>query len=370
MVRWLPTALTLLLLLATVGSVQSVAQDLLPEVPSTPEQDSLIAIGIHWHDRKDYDEAIEFYKKALQKNPANTVALYELAYSQYEKGEKEEALQTAMEGTRYRSQMLPQLYMVIANIHDDQGEPEKAVEIYQKALTASPDLFLLHYNLGLTFARMSRGKEAEASFQQALRLYPFHPSSHMALAQLWMARGLHTPALMAYTHFLILEGGTERAQQAAAVVEEIITGRMNQKNNEKNVVYLSGSSDTSEGNFRVQEGALALMGQLNKMLDSTLVDSLGTYRTDLDKYIKNIRAAVDLIAEAAEKNPVATSFTQQFYLPWYSEIVRLNHVQAFCHLVAANSMIPGAESWLTEHQEEVEAFANWMKEYRPVKPIK
>ncbi|KXK57165.1 MAG: tetratricopeptide repeat protein [Chlorobi bacterium] len=370
MVRWLPTALTLLLLLATFGSVQSVAQDLLPEVPSTPEQDSLIAIGVHWHDRKDYDEAIEFYKKALQKNPANTIALYELAYSQYEKGEKEEALQTAMEGTRYRSQMLPQLYMVIANIHDDQGEPEKAVEIYQEALAASPDFFLLHYNLGLTFARMSRGKEAEASFQQALRLYPFHPSSHMALAQLWMARGLHAPALMAYTHFLILEGGTERAQQAAAVVEEIITGRINQKNNEKNKIYLSGSSDTSEGNFQLQEGALALMGHLNKLLDSALVDSVGAYRTDLDKYIKNIRAAVDLVAEAAEKNPVATSFTQQFYLPWYSEIVRLNHVQAFCHLVAANSMIPGAESWLTEHQKEVKAFANWMKEYRPVKPIK
>lgn len=362
MIRWLFTTL-LFLSIATFSN----AQDLLPEVPSTPEQDSLIAIGITWHDRKDYNEAIEFYKKALQKNPANATALYELAYSQYEQGDLEDALETALEGARYNSPILPRLYMVIANIYDDQEEPEKAVEIYHKAIAIRPDFYLLHYNLALTLTRMRQGKEAETSLHKALQLNPFHPSSHLLLAQLWMGRNVRIPALMAYTHFLLLEGGTKRASEAATVVEKIISGAGNRSDKEKNVIYLNSSPDTSEGNFTVQEMSLSLFATTDELLEAALVDSLGAYRTNLDKYIKQISSAVRLIAGAEEKMTASASFTQQFYLPWYSEMVRLNHVEVFCHLVAVNCMIPGAESWLTEHQEEVKAFTSWLKEYRASK---
>lgn len=363
MIRWL-LATALFLSAAAVGS----AQDLLSEVPSTPEQDSLIAIGIRWHDRKDFDQAIEFYQKALQKNPANTRALYELAFSHYAQGELEEALQTAMEGARYNSAILPELYMIIASVYDDQEASEQAIETYHKAIAISPKFFLLHFNLALALTRAEQGREAEASLQEALRLNPFHPSSHLLLAQHWVARNLRVPALMAYTHFLILEGGTQRAQDAAAVVVEILEGGTDkQSSKEKNVINLSSSSDTSEGNFTMQETTLSLFAATNRIVESALVDSLGVYRTNLDQYIQQLRSAVRLITDATQKNTPAVSFTQQFYLPWYSEIVRLNHLDVFCHLVAANCMIPGAESWLTEHQEEKKAFTSWIKEYRTPK---
>lgn len=366
MIRWLFTT-PLFLVIATFSN----AQDLLPEVPSTPEQDSLIAIGIRWHDRKDYNEAIEFYQKALQKNPANVTALYELAYSQYEKGDLQEALQTAMEGVRYNSPTLPRLYMMIANIYDDRKESDKAVEIYQKAIAISPDFHLLHYNLALTLTRMRQGREAETSLQKALQLNPFHTSSHLLLAQLWMARNLRIPALMAYTHFLLLEGGTKRAGEAAAMVGIILEGKGQGSfvSRSDNTINLSAAGDTSEGDFRTAEGMISTFGLVYEVMGEGLADSAGILLTDLDRFQRKMKTAVEIIGkEQASKTLVApASFTQQFYLPWYSQVVRLNYVEVFCYLVAANCMIPGAESWLTEHQEEVTAFTKWIKEYRTPK---
>lgn len=366
MMRWLFTTF-LFLFIATFSN----AQDLLPEVPSTPEQDSLIAIGITWHDRKDYNEAIEFYKKALQKNPANATALYELAYSQYEQGNLEDALETALEGARYNSPILPRLYMVIANIYDDQEEPEKAVEVYQKAIAIHPDFYLVHFNLALTLTRMDQGKEAEISLQKALRLNPFHPSSHLLLAQLWLARNVRIPALMAYTHFLLLEGGTKRAGDAATMVGVILEGKGQGSfvSRSGNTINLSAAGDTCEGDFRIAEAMISTFGLVYESVGEGLADSAGIILTDLDRFRRKLKTAIEVIGkEQVSKTPVAlTSFTQQFYLPWYSEMVRLNHVEVFCHLVAANCMIPGAESWLTEHQEEVKAFTSWIKEYRAPK---
>ena len=49
--------------------------------------DDLVEEGIKYHDKGDYDKAIETYKKALEINPESTLVNYEIALSYFSKGD-------------------------------------------------------------------------------------------------------------------------------------------------------------------------------------------------------------------------------------------------------------------------------------------
>src|SRR2546426_8225165 len=48
--------------------------------------------GTKAHDRKEYEKAVELYREALDMDPLNDVAYYELAFSYAEMGEQTKAL--------------------------------------------------------------------------------------------------------------------------------------------------------------------------------------------------------------------------------------------------------------------------------------
>ncbi len=86
---------------------QKIAKPTLTPKPVTDAQKAIIQDGIKLHDQKQFDGAIKKYEQVLAENPDATFAIYELALSYYTKGDREKAVETAVRGTKYRSQELP-----------------------------------------------------------------------------------------------------------------------------------------------------------------------------------------------------------------------------------------------------------------------
>src|SRR3982751_6517568 len=125
-------SLAILLVIATVISAvsQRVDRPTLTAVPCTDAQKTAITAGTLLHDAKKYDDAIAKYQDVLTENPECMTALYELSMSYYFKGDKSKAMEAAYKGSKYKSDQLPLFYLTMANVLDDIGKGNEAVQVY------------------------------------------------------------------------------------------------------------------------------------------------------------------------------------------------------------------------------------------------
>ena len=159
---------TFVLALCSALSAQKVQKPTLTPKPPTTAQENLIKQGIALHDAKKYDEAIALYQKVLDENPDCVFAIYEMALSYYNKKDFVKTVEVAMQGLKYDSDQLPLFYGMVANVWDDKGNPEKAIELYkdgikilEKLENSDHHLSSMYYNLGVTYFRQKEGAKGK-----------------------------------------------------------------------------------------------------------------------------------------------------------------------------------------------------------------
>ena len=114
-------------------------------IDATPDADSaarekamkLIQRGVKAHDAQRFDEAIEFYRKALEVSPLSAVTYYELSFSYGRMGEQAAALDAiiralALDPTK------DLFYITKANTLDDLGFRELALESTSTCSNSNP----------------------------------------------------------------------------------------------------------------------------------------------------------------------------------------------------------------------------------------
>jgi len=186
----------------------------LDPAPSTARQDSLLRVGLGYHDSGRYAEAIAAYESILEENPDNVIALHEISYSCMAKGDYERALSFAQRGLKYRSESLPLFYMNEGNALDNLGRPDEGIAAFRKGLASGQHRYLFLYNIGFAFYRKSELDSARAYFQGALVENPRHASSNFALAMVYNAKHKKAPEILALARFLMLEPDSPRSADA------------------------------------------------------------------------------------------------------------------------------------------------------------
>lgn len=86
----------------------------------------------------------------------------------------------------------------LANLLLEEGEGEKAIEAYGKALEAYPSFRRAHRNLGLAHVRLEQWDEAREHLKEALRLGDSEGLTYGLLGYCHLADGQHASALQAY----------------------------------------------------------------------------------------------------------------------------------------------------------------------------
>jgi len=129
-------------------------------------------------------EAIEYFKKALDLNPALFVALQNLgsAYRQQRRwDDARAALEKALSISAEDAEANYSLGMVFAQT----GNTDRASEYLHKALQLRPAYPEALNNLGILYLRTQRPEEAIASFEECIRKAPDFDQSYLNLAQVY-----------------------------------------------------------------------------------------------------------------------------------------------------------------------------------------
>jgi len=125
--------------------------------------------------QKDYDGGIALLKDALAKNPQDSNALYLIGLSYSKKQMYAEAIGALTQVTQLVPQF-PPAYFELGVCYQQQNDPEKALEYYQKNLDLDPTNVEGAYNSGLILFGLNRVDEALVRFEKALSLRPDDPA--------------------------------------------------------------------------------------------------------------------------------------------------------------------------------------------------
>lgn len=362
--------LTIVLFIFSVGFglAQNLEKPTLTPKPSTEAQKKLIDEGIALHDQKLYDDAIKRYEKVLAENPDNNIALYETAFSFYEKKDFENSLKYAYRLVKYKGKTGILGYGLIANILDDQNKPQEALNIYRKAIEILKDdpeykaqVGSLYLNMGITYARLNQYKEAREAEKKALE-YDFSlKSPHFILSEIYFGSNYRIPAMLASGKFLTSEVQTERAKRAAAIFNEVLSGgaKVGDKKDKINI-NLNSNAPKDEGDFDSIEMFLAFGSALNL---SNGKDKKNENKSAEDLLADRIETMIVNLEADSKKN--GKTFVGKNYYPFFIEMKRLGHVKAFANLVAVHLESQTAGQWLSQNMPKVEAFAQWAESFQP-----
>lgn len=132
--------------------------------------DQLLINALNAHKAGDHQKAESLYKKVLETNPKDDIALYTYGVLCIQMGKDDEALNLILKAV----QIAPAAdrYKNLADLYLKKGMKAEAVECYQKALKLDPYDPLLLYKIGLIFLQENLPNEAIQSLKIAFELMP------------------------------------------------------------------------------------------------------------------------------------------------------------------------------------------------------
>ena len=350
-------AIAILILLsgAVLGKEKLPKANRVPSAP-TAEQKALISEGILLHDAGQYDNAILKYKQVLEESPDVVEAIYELGFSYFYKKDYENALAVARRGAQYRSDMLPQFYVILGNTLDDIGRRGQAIDFYKAAIKQSPGTALLHFNLGLTLLRSGKNPEAKREVQQSLYLAPNHAGSHYVLASLYDRLGYRIPAILALSRFLLIEPDSQRSREALLMLDRLIGGGVskgNKPNEIKITLALTPQSRKDEGDFDPVEVAMSMSLAAAQMEEAK----------EQSSQFKLLAATYAVMAEVMSRT-AGNGFAARYYAPFYAEMDKRGYIEAFVGQAFQTARLAGSAGWTAGNNGKRREFQIWLTGYQ------
>jgi tetratricopeptide (TPR) repeat protein len=315
----------------------------------SPEAEELVRLGISYHDRADYETAIDYYNKALDLAPDHPVILYEMAFSYMYMGNSETALAVAEQGItaaeqRGMREVIPSLFDIKGSALDNLDRSAEAVEVYLTAMNqyGASNTFL-YYNLGLSYYRIEKRAESREALLQGLRLNPNHPSSNLLLGRISMEEGQKTQAFYAFCYFLLLEPNTDRAVQAYNTLLYLLA-------KQERVGFMDN------GTFTASDMVISL---------SFVLDDENAGKSDAEKTKAKLYYLLTSLEELKNSGKIERSAGDElywdFYAPFFNRIAVSGYFGTFCRYIALSSD-PGADDWIVNGREEIEGFFEWLNE--------
>lgn len=309
----------------------------------------LVKQGIEYHDKGEFDQAIETYKRALKIEPNSTLVHYELALSYSEIGNHKNAIKHCNFVIKQKQDHLIHAYVVKGSSLDDLGKSKKAIKVYKEGIETEGDHYLLYYNLGLTYFRLQDFKNAEPAILSAINNNYNHPSSHLMMAKLYHLKEKPVQSLLSSHFFLLLEPNSRRSKEAYAMLMDNFGGNVSKDKDEPNTININVNiSDDTQ--FAATELMISLLET-----KATLEEYKDKSKEDL--FIENTQSFFKMLGGLKKEGN--TGIWWDFYIPFFDDIAQSDHIDTFCHFISQSSN-ENSIKWLQENEEKITAFSEWL----------
>lgn len=316
------------------------------------DAETLVSEGISAYDTGDYAAAIAAFEEALEINPANYTAAYELALTHTAAGNLESCIDVAREHVRQVRDnpdyvhMHSQLSMLQASCHSQAGETQEALRVFRAALEKDPDDYGLNFNIAITLAQDGQSDAALEHILKAATVNPTHASPYYVLGSLYYDSGRVVEGLLAYFVFLQREFNTQRAGQAAQFAIELSFSSVSQEDESLviSLAHLEGSDDDPLLPLEMFLSLTAASKIEGDSIKEPVADSIAELLATFVSATNDLTEDVD-----------PESFVAKYLLPDVAAIADADIDEPFAWFVASTAGVQGADEWLDDNPEQVDA---------------
>ncbi len=174
-----------------------------------PELDPVVvytSLGFLYANRKLWREGIAAYKRALQLQPDCLDAYWSLAQIYSHLGDKEQELECWFQSLELKpDQAIAQGHYKLGKAFVEQGQPDRAISCYQRALQADAKLYEAYEDLGDIFLAQGTWEEARSYYEQALAQDPEQAWAYYKLGVMWLRQHKFTEAADEFRKCIDLE---------------------------------------------------------------------------------------------------------------------------------------------------------------------
>jgi tetratricopeptide (TPR) repeat protein len=310
----------------------------------TQEIDQLVNEGIKLHDQGEYQKAIAIYKKALAIDPNSSLVNYEIAFSYLSGKDYKNAELFSKKVLDLKQGHLLSAYISYGNALDLQGQSNKAIKAYEKAMK-SFDNYLLYYNHALTCQHVGLNKKAYESALKAITNHSSHASSHLLLSKIMDKEGSRIKAMLPLYFFLMLEPNSNRAAIEYQTLRNYIDHGVSQTSDKNISVVVPMDKDPDFG-------AAEMMVSLSKASNS-LEENQG--KPGLELFAENNESLFKILGELKKTN---SGFWWDFYVPFFYEMANKNLAKPYSYYISLSTG-EEANQWIEENEPDFEKFKAW-----------
>jgi tetratricopeptide (TPR) repeat protein len=317
----------------------------------------LIKEGIALHDKGEYEAAIAKFDRALILDPNDFNANYEKSSTLLYAGKFDESIVLSkflIENYKTRP-AVKGAYINLGSAYDDKGNADSAIIAYDEGLQSFPDFHLLWFNKGLTQARLKKWDEAHADFFKSLEINPAHAGS-LYYAALLEEKSNKVAAIISGLVFLAAEPEGKRAKSIFNYVADLLNSYVKAEADGGSTIHISmdkpGEKQT-ENNFRTVEVGLAL---------SVAVSSTDTLKikTDTDRLLSALQIMTETFVPGQKEGK---GIFWKTYVPFFIEMKQKKLLEPFAHIASITSGNEENVQWISENQEKLKEFYQWMDKY-------
>ncbi|MDL2255905.1 tetratricopeptide repeat protein [Parabacteroides sp. OttesenSCG-928-G06] len=307
--------------------------------------DSLVSLGIAYHDAGEYKKAIRLYEEALKIDPESEVIQYEIAISLVETGDYYGAIELCDRLIERDDKFALLAYNTKGSCLNYLGKTDEAIDNYLEGISKSDEFYLLYYNLGLAYHTKGELALAEEAFLQTIGLNPQYGNAHLNLARTMIRMNRRVESLLALYYYLLIEPVSENTEWAY-----------------NNLTLLLNLNTLPEGVEDVIDESLSDLETVDVILSRLAIINareIDTEKTEVEKLIRSTNAFFSSLGDIKKKNK-PQGFWWDFYVPFYAHIHSWNYVNVYCHYISRYYFDYSTE-WLNQNSVKLKAFSDWLK---------
>ncbi|CAM1343897.1 tetratricopeptide repeat protein [Tenacibaculum amylolyticum] len=309
-----------------------------------------IEVGIANHDEGKYEEAIKYYKKALEIKPKSELANYEISLSYFRLKEYKKVIEYSDKILKEGEKHKLAAYINKGSALDMLGKTKKSIKVFKKAIEELGHHYLLDFNLAIDYLKVQKVEEAEVYLKKAVEINPTHSSSHFYLAKINNNKGNRIPTLLASYFFLLLEPNTIRSEEILTILKSNLQSGVKKKDNGKDVIMnlnLNVDSEFSAADMMVS------------MLEASKTLEKNEGKTEAEMFVENTESLFKILGELNEDNKRKTIWWT-LYVPMLNKIAKSEYIETYCKYITQLEI--KSQVWLEENEGKVSAFFKWLEE--------